>query len=108
RALLRGPDNAVGTADDRVPTVGIFDRGNPSTANSTQNTYINNTTGLRAGATLGQVFDLGGGVTLKAVAVDGSVQGLTSPIAIDKSDENQRGLVLLLQAPREGEATFKA
>jgi beta-lactamase superfamily II metal-dependent hydrolase len=107
--FLRGPDNAQGTLDDRVPTEGIFDRGDPLAGGGfTEDFYRQVTLGLRTTATLGQVFDLGGGVTLRAVAVDGFIEGVATPINIDRSDENQRTLVLLLEAPRRaGFAPFK-
>jgi competence protein ComEC len=106
--LLRGEDNAAGTLDDRIPTEGIFDRGEPlATGGGTEQFYRQVTQGLRNSTALGQVFDLGGGVTLRAVSVDGFVDGLGTPINIERDDENQRSLTLHLSAPRrQGAATF--
>jgi beta-lactamase superfamily II metal-dependent hydrolase len=99
--FLRGPDGASGTPDDRTPKEGIFDRGDPvASGGFTENTYRQTTLGLRATATLGQEFDLGGGVVLRAVASDGFIDGVGTPINIDRSDENQRTLVMLLEATR--------
>jgi competence protein ComEC len=99
--FLRGPDGAPGTPDDRTPKEGIFDRGEPlANGGFTESIYRQTTQGLRTTATLGQEFDLGGGVVLRAVAVDGFIDGIGNPINIDRTDENERTLVMLLEATR--------
>jgi competence protein ComEC len=99
--FLRGPDGAPGTPDDRTPKEGIFDRGEPlANGGFTESAYRQTTLGLRTTATLGQEFDLGGGVVLRAVAADGFIDGVGTPINIDRTDENERTLVLLLEATR--------
>src|SRR5262249_9465280 len=106
--LLDGPDGQRGTPDDRVPKQGIFDRGVPlATGGFTEARYQQDTLGLRTTVAPGQVFDIGGGVTLKVIATDGFVDGAAGRVPIDTSDENQRSVVLLLTAPRRnGGAPF--
>lgn len=100
-ALLRGPDGQLGTPDDRIPPGGIFDRGDPREDGPfTEALYRQVTQGLRQSVALSQEFDLGGGVTLRVVATDGFVEGSLAPINIDRRDENQRGVALLLTVPR--------
>jgi beta-lactamase superfamily II metal-dependent hydrolase len=104
QALLIGPDGQRGTGDDRTPKQGIFDRGDPVGDGSTETFYRQLTLGLRTTAQISQVFDLGGDVTLRVIAADGFVEGLENSLLIDREDENQRSLVLLLEAPRRNNA----
>lgn len=103
--LLRGPDGVVCTADDRAPSLGLFDYAealNTCASNLCLDYYklrdcnaprIAGGAGHRVPAP-GETLHLGGGVALEVVALNGLVAG---GVVVPTGSDNSNSIALLLR-----------
>jgi beta-lactamase superfamily II metal-dependent hydrolase len=80
------------------PLVAAYDRGDTNKpSNSFVTQYMSAVAGKRQIATIGQLFDLGGGATLQVMAINGQwIGGSLDPTA-SSQEENSRSMALVLR-----------
>ncbi len=94
--VLRGADGLAGTADDLMPTDGIFDRGGEYEGTSPEwDEYLTLASGMRRSVSPGNRIDLGM-VAVEAVAAGGVLASGTR-VALEPFDENAASIGLVIE-----------
>jgi len=95
--IIKGEDQLLGTEDDRVPVLGLIDRGDQTDKNtSTYKEYLQIAAPFRHEAAPGMHFDLGGGAHADVVVVNGNYED-GRIIHLNPDEENEAAIGLLVE-----------